>query len=535
MHGVHLIKHPLRFLRRISALLPPTRQAALHGTATSYSLGEPLVCPTDFGPSPFLSPMSDSPAPSKNSSTLSQSPLRPGSVGIPLLFLLVVLFFMQSIPAWLHWPARLITVAAVGWLAYLAYRFLRTVKLEKKKVVFSLILMAIVYGTFHVMCLVFVTLMSDRDEVLADVEPSRLSRQARLGIRAMLDGQSPVIYDREIGWTHRPGHQWNGHTVTEQGFRGTRLYPETPADPGKRILCMGDSFTFGYEEADNETFPYHGEQLRPGTEWINMGICGAGLTQALLQYRKTGRKFGGKHVVIAFMTDNQKRTVNCFRALIAAMSPMTPLTKPYAKMTQGRLSIEPNPYQDISDYETLLANEPAELARLEALDYPSWSNQHGSHNPVVRTLAYVMERRNVDRNFAILLGHDEKEVVAKVRKMENPYGRAIWEPESPGFQANAAVVDLFYEEVIKDGRVPLIVSLPDLEDVEKRADGGKPMHHALLAHLKDKGYRHFDFLDSLERRHPENLTKEAFFVATHYNGETNKFLAEEIIKALELR
>ena len=451
-----------------------------------------------------------------------------------MLVIVAALLFLGQFPAWLHWPVRVACAAAVVLLVSSAFRFLRTVKLEVKKVVFSLILLAIVYGTVHVMCHVFVTLMSERDETLVDVEPSRLSHKARLGIQAMLDGQSPVIYDREIGWVHRPGYQWNGHTVTEQGFRGTRIYPETPADPAKRIICVGDSFTFGYEEADNETFPYFGEQLRPGTEWVNMGICGAGLTQALLQYRKTGRKFGGKHVVIAFMTDNQKRTVNCFRALVAPTSSMTPLTQPYARMTNGRLSIEPNPFQDISDYPKLLANEATELARLEALDYPSWSNQHPSHNPVVRTLAYVAESWSVPQNFATLLNQPEKKVVKDLRKMENPYGNAIWEPESPGFQANIAVFDLFYNEVIQDGRIPLIVILPDIEDVKHRARGRKPVHHALLAHLKDKGYRHFDFLDSLERRHPENFTKEAFFVATHYNGETNKFLAEEIIKALEL-
>jgi hypothetical protein len=153
---------------------------------------------------------------------------------------------------------------------------------------------------------------------------------------------------------------------------------------------------------------------------------------------------------------------------------------------------------------------------------------------VLRTLAYVMESRDVPRNFALLVNRPEKEIVTELRKVENPYGDAIWDPESPGFQANTAIFDLFYDEVVRDGRVPLIVILPDIQDVTDRAKGRKPMHRDLLAHLKEKGCRHFDFLDSLERRHPENLTKEAFFVATHYNGETNKFLAEEIIKALGL-
>ena len=478
--------------------------------------------------------MPDSPASSKDSSIPPQTPLRPGSVALPLLFLLAVLLFMQSIPAWLHWPVRLLSLAAVGWLGYAAYCLVRTVKLEMKKVVFSLILLAIVYGAMHLMCHVFVILMSERDASLVDVEPSRLSKATRIGIQAMLDGQSPVTYDREIGWVHRPGYQWSGHSVTEQGLRGTRIYPETPADPARRILCMGDSFTFGYEEADNETFPYHGEQLRPDTEWINLGICGAGLTQMLLQYRKTGRKFGGKHVVIAFMTENQKRTVNCFRAILTPMSSMTPLTQPFAKMTNGQLSIEPNPFQDISEYPKLLANEAEGLARLEAMDYPSWSNQHPSHHPVVRTLAYIMENRNVPQNFATLIDRPFKVDEKALAKLQNPYGRAIWDPESLAFQANAALFDLFYNEVIQDGRVPLIVILPDILDVQHRAEGRKPVYGDLLAHLKKQGHRHFDFLDSLERRHPENLKKETFFVKTHYNGETNKFLAEEVIKALEL-
>jgi len=457
-----------------------------------------------------------------------------GSVSVPLLFLVGVLLLMESIPLQLRWPVRILSVAAVAWLVYVAFRFLRTLKLGMKKAVFSLILLGMVYGAVDLMCRLFVAVMNERDERMIDVEPSKLSKAARRGIKAMLDGESPVQYDREIGWVHRPGYQWSGHSVTEQGFRGARIYPETPTDPAKRIICLGDSFTFGYEETDNETFPHFGEQLRPGTEWINMGICGAGLTQALLRYRKTGRKFGGKYVVIAFLTDNQKRTVNCFRALVAPTSPMTPLTKPFARLTNGRLTIEPNPFQDISDYRKLLANEAEELARLEALDYPSWSNQHGSHNPVIRTLAYVMEKGNVPRNFAILVNRPEKAMLEELRKVENPYGDAIWEPESPGFQANIAVFDLFHDEVVRDGRIPLIVILPDIQDVVDRARGRKPTHHALLAHLKEKGYRHFDFLDSLQRRYPGNLTKDAFFVVTHYNGETNKFLAQEIIKALDI-
>ena len=52
----------------------------------------------------------------------------------------------------------------------------------------------------------------------------------------------------------------------------------------------------------------------------------------------------------------------------------------------------------------------------------------------------------------------------------------------------------------------------------------------------EKGYRYFDFLDKLEEAHGrENLKKENLYVNTHFNGEANKLLAEEIVKELGLQ
>jgi hypothetical protein len=453
-----------------------------------------------------------------------------------VIVIVALLLYLERIPELLHWPMRVLFGLAALLLGYALYRAVRAVKFEAKKVVFSLILVAMLYGALHVMCMVFVKLMSAKDERLQTVQTTELSDNARQGIQAMLEGNSPVQFDREIGWVHRPGYKWSGHSITEQGLRGARIYPETAADPAKRFICVGDSFTFGYEVGDAECYPAYGEQLLPDSEWINLGICGGGLTQALLQYRRDGRKFGGKHVIIGFMTNNQKRTMNCFRAFIAPGGAMTPMTQPFVRITKGKLSIEPNPFQDISDYKRLLENEAVELARLRDLDYVTWSDQHGSTNPVLRTLHYIMEERDVDRNIAVLFNRelDDEDNLAPLDHSADPYGRSVWHPDSLAFKANTGLFDLFYDEVIADGRVPLIVIIPSAEDVEQRAEGRKPMHASLLAHLKDRGMRHFDFLDSLERHHPNELTKEKFFLDTHLNAETNKFLAEEIIRFLGL-
>lgn len=479
---------------------------------------------------------------------MSDSPAAPvPSVGAPASKLGLVLkvaafvvvavsfLYLERVPSGLLWPMRVLFALSVGYLLYRLACWIRRTTINGKTVVFSLILAAMMYGALHLICLVWVKLMSAKDDSLTTVQTTSLTDKSRRGVNAQLSGDSPVIFDAEVGWVHRAGYAWKGHSVSPQGLRGTKVYPETAPDPDRRFICVGDSFTFGYEETDDQTYPFHGEQLKPGTEWINLGVCGAGLTQALLQYRKNGRTWGGKYVVIGFMTNNNKRTVNCFRPFVSPDDPMTPLTKPYAKFADGKFSIEPNPYQSLDDYKRMLADEAGEIAKLYQLDYFTWSNQRGATNPVVRTVKYLWERREMDRNLDLLLNRPLPESHLKFRPGDDPYGVSLWHPKSPGFQANARVFDLFYEEVEKDGRVPLIVILPSALDVEERAKGKPAKHSALLAHFREKGYRHFDFLDSLAAKFPsEEMKKESFYVNTHFNGKTNRFLAEEIIKAFEM-
>jgi hypothetical protein len=148
----------------------------------------------------------------------------------------------------------------------------------------------------------------------------------------------------------------------------------------------------------------------------------------------------------------------------------------------------------------------------------------------------VAERREVPKNVNVLLNRaDGEDDPAETEIPEgDPYGRAIWHPDSPAFKANAAVFDLFCREVIADGRIPLIVILPSEMDVRHRAEGVESAYGALRAHLQAKGHRHFDFLDTLERRYGKKLGNEKFYIGTHFNGATNRLVAEEIIRELGL-
>lgn len=448
---------------------------------------------------------------------------------------LVIVVFFQSVPSFARWPARVLLTASASWLIYLVVATVRSMKFDIKKTAFSLVIGLFLYVAIYLICHVFIQLMSVRDESVMSAQTDRLTDKARIGIQAMLDGSSPVQHDPDIGWVHRPGYAWSGHTISEQGLRGLRVYPETPADPEKRILCIGDSFTFGYEVADDQCYPAHGERLCPGTEWINLGLCGAGLAQMREQYLKNGRRFGGKYVVIGFMTNNQKRTVNAFRAFIAPGSGMTPFTKPFAKVANGIHSIEPNPYQTREDYVRLLGNEEEELAKLRELDFVAWSRQHASANPVARTLRYVMDRFEIRKSLALLVERDPEARPPRPDVDSDPYGESIWHPDSLAFQAVVGTFDLLHREIVADGRIPLFVILPSAQDVEERAGRVEPLHRELLAYFRERGYRHFDFLDTLEKRYGRRLGKQDLYVGTHFNGATNRLLAKQIIKALRIQ
>jgi hypothetical protein len=70
------------------------------------------------------------------------------------------------------------------------------------------------------------------------------------------------------------------------GFRGT-VDPQLPKNPQRtRILVLGDSFTFGDEVSDDETYPYYLQRALPDAEVINAGASGYAHDQMLILLRE---------------------------------------------------------------------------------------------------------------------------------------------------------------------------------------------------------------------------------------------------------
>ena len=104
------------------------------------------------------------------------------------------------------------------------------------------------------------------------------------GYDVLVYGRRPVAersytkYDDQLGWinaadTVAKDLYGSGRTVTinQQGFRATREFAKDIPAGKTRILCTGDSFTFGYGVGDSDTWCAQLEKRAPQFEVINMG------------------------------------------------------------------------------------------------------------------------------------------------------------------------------------------------------------------------------------------------------------------------
>lgn len=95
--------------------------------------------------------------------------------------------------------------------------------------------------------------------------------------------------DPELGWVSSPlksglPNRWKSKvTILPDGTRsnGSRF----PTADRPTVLAVGDSFTFGDEFSDSDTWPAALER-RLGSRVVNAGMCGYGLDQSLLRAEK---------------------------------------------------------------------------------------------------------------------------------------------------------------------------------------------------------------------------------------------------------
>lgn len=123
-------------------------------------------------------------------------------------------------------------------------------------------------------------------------------------------------YDPELGWVRKPctvGEEWgrDGKTRYRIDEIGSRCDPGHEDWP-QIISFYGDSFTFGRQVNDNETFTWHlGEQTK--THVLNFAVGNYGLDQALLRLKREYPRYRTPIVILGVVPSTIVRVLSVWK------------------------------------------------------------------------------------------------------------------------------------------------------------------------------------------------------------------------------
>jgi hypothetical protein len=129
-----------------------------------------------------------------------------------------------------------------------------------------------------------------------------------------------LVYNPTLGWRPKPHYRSDYFNMNSRGLRGVREYSYEKALGERRIVVLGDSFTFGsFDTAfmppipDDKVYTVLLEQALPGVSVINLGVDGYGTDQQLLYLREEGFKYSPDLVIASIFADDLNRAILSFR------------------------------------------------------------------------------------------------------------------------------------------------------------------------------------------------------------------------------
>jgi hypothetical protein len=322
-------------------------------------------------------------------------------------------------------------------------------------------------------------------------------------------------YDPELGWDVGKGSKNNV---------GSARRGDYPAAEQYKLKAFGDSFTFGSDVGDGQTWEAAIER-ETGWACLNYGVPGYGPDQALLKYQRTG--VHTQFTILGVQEENIARVVNVYRAFY--MEDWGP-PKPRFFLEAGGLRLEPNPIARTEDASRLL--DPAFVDSLRRLDYWPRYNEDVLGAPrrlrwpatwIVLSHAPFFARRAVlEVRLRWSPGYEDE-----ARRFK-PYH--LYAESSEAFQILVRIIDRFAELCAARGERPLVLVFPMEHTVDLMKTYGKCIYEPLTRRLDASSIPHIDFGPIFAR---EDYRQYYVRYNGHFSAAGNERVAREIIRFIE--
>ncbi len=117
----------------------------------------------------------------------------------------------------------------------------------------------------------------------------------------------PAVREPLLGFLPKPGRydDWKGETLTILE-NGTRSNGSMPTDQSVTVLAVGDSFTFGDQVSDDQTWPAVLER-KMSRGVINAGVFGYGIDQTYLLAQRLVPQITPELLIVGMIPDNIRR------------------------------------------------------------------------------------------------------------------------------------------------------------------------------------------------------------------------------------
>jgi GDSL-like Lipase/Acylhydrolase family len=120
-------------------------------------------------------------------------------------------------------------------------------------------------------------------------------------------------YDPWIGWNNRANIDTEKIKTNAQHMRNENEFSKEPKSGRRRLLIVGDSFSFGYGVSNAETFAYQLAGRMPDWDVMNMAVSATGTDQHVISFERYGKQFRPDIVVLGFYLLDYNRNTIRFR------------------------------------------------------------------------------------------------------------------------------------------------------------------------------------------------------------------------------